>query len=362
MNKIYWIIIIILILSIYFQYINYNSKEINFQDHLFDNELDIIRDSVSKLSGIDESKNIAIDNLISFCIDKKIWKYYYQRPNFYQNNLTAKPIWDPTQFNFVKKLEDNFDKIEKEVDMIEFDVKKKNLITQVNEKIYSGKWNDLFFYTNGVRNNVTCQAFPEIAKIIDSIPEIQGVNPGCVCLSFIYPGSKVIPHFGISNNKLRLHLGIKNLEDSTLYVKDKGFNKNSKTLSLKWNKGKVFIFDDSFKHWVINNSKGNKPRIILLIDIWHPDLSKEQILNMQNDQSNFFTKYPYLKNIILNNHVKTIYKNNEKDVKIKIDKDEEYNLGKYLTKVGIKHFSYNKQKNLIRVTYDDGNQELIHNL
>ena len=41
---------------------------------------------------------------------------------------------------------------------------------------------------------------------------------------------------------------------------------------------------------------------------------------------------------------------------------KEYNLGKYLTKVGIKHFSYNKQKNLIRVTYDDGNQELIHNL
>jgi aspartyl/asparaginyl beta-hydroxylase (cupin superfamily) len=360
MTKIYWIIIITLTILLILQY--RNNKPVDLNKHLYINELDNIRESIHKLSNIDETKNPALDDLIKYCVDRKIWKYYYQRPNVYQKNLTAKPIWNPKDFNFVKKLENNFDKIEKEVDMIEFDPKKKKLITQVNENIYTGKWNDLFFYTNGNRNNVTCQAFPEIAKIIDSIPEIQGVNPGCVCLSFIYPGSKVVPHFGISNNKLRLHLGIKNLEDSTLYVKDKGFNKNCKTLNLNWEKGKVFIFDDSFKHWVINNSKGDKPRIILLIDLWHPDLNKDDISKMENDQSRFFTKYPYLKSLILDNNVKTLYKIDEKNVTIKIDKEEEYNLGKYLTKIGIKHLHYDKNKNNVRVTYDDESQELIQNL
>lgn len=360
MTKIYWIIIITLIILLICQ--NKFNKSIDLNQHLYINELDHIRDSIHKLSNIDETKNPAIDDLVKYCVDRKIWKYYYQRPNVYESNLTAKPIWDPKEFDFVKKLEDNFDKIEKEVDLIESDLEKKKLITEVNEDIYSGKWNDLFFYTNGVRNNVTCTAFPEIAKIIDSIPEIQGVNPGCVCLSFIYPGSKVTPHFGISNNKLRLHLGIKNLEDSTLYVKDKGFNKDAKTLSLKWKKGKVFIFDDSFKHWVINNSKGDKPRVILLIDLWHPDLSKEDISRMENDQSKFFTKYPYLKNLIFENKIKTLHKTDEKNVTIKIDKEEEYNIGKYLTKVGIKHLHYDKYNNNVRVTYDDGSQELIQNL
>jgi len=362
MNKIYWIIIIALIILLIYQNQFCKLKEMNINDYLSFREIDYIRDSIHNLSNIDETKNPGIDDLVKYCVDRKIWKHYYQRPNVYESNLTAKPIWDPKDFDFVKKLENNFDKIEKEVDSIENDLKKQKLITQVNEDIYSGKWNDLFFYTNGVRNNVTCQAFPEIAKIIDNIPEIQGVNPGCVCLSFIYPGSKVIPHFGISNNKLRLHLGIKNLDNSTLYVKDKGSNKDAKTLSLKWKKGKVFIFDDSFKHWVVNNSIGDKPRIILLIDLWHPDLNEKDISRMGNDQTKFFTKYPYLKNLILDNKIKTLYKTDEKNVMIKIDKDEEYNLGKYLTKVGIKHLHYDKNKNNVRVTYDDNSQELIQNL
>lgn len=360
MNKVYFIIIIILVILLIIQYCHKESK-IDFNYYLDVKDIDIIRNMINQLSYLDEKTNQAIDDLIRYSISRNIWKYYYQRPHLYEKNLTAKPIWNPKEFDFVKKLEDNFNKIENDVNMIDLDSKKKNLITQVNEDIYTGKWNDLFFYSNGVRNNVTCNAFPEIAKIIDSIPEIQGVNPGCVCLSFIYPGSKVIPHFGISNNKLRLHLGIKNLENSTLYVKDKGYNKDAETLSLEWKKGKVFIFDDSFKHWVVNNSKGDKPRIILLIDLWHPDLNKEQIIQMQNDQSKFFSKYPYLKNLIQNNNVKTIYKKDEKNVIIKIDKDEEYNIGKYLTKVGIKHLHYDKKKQIIRVTYDDKTQELIQN-
>jgi len=49
-----------------------------------------------------------------------------------------------------------------------------------------------------------------------------------------------------------------------------------------WEEGKMIIFDDSYEHEAANLSK-DKERVILLIDIWHPDLvleEREQIKNM----------------------------------------------------------------------------------
>ena len=38
-----------------------------------------------------------------------------------------------------------------------------------------------------------------------------------------------------------------------------------------WEEGKMVIFDDSYEHEAANLSK-DMERVILLIDIWHPDL------------------------------------------------------------------------------------------
>jgi len=38
---------------------------------------------------------------------------------------------------------------------------------------------------------------------------------------------------------------------------------------------KVFVFDDSFLHEAYH--AGKTTRVTLIIDIWHPDLSKEEI-------------------------------------------------------------------------------------
>jgi aspartyl/asparaginyl beta-hydroxylase (cupin superfamily) len=42
-----------------------------------------------------------------------------------------------------------------------------------------------------------------------------------------------------------------------------------------WAEGDVLIFDDSFEHEVWNDS--DRERIVLIIDIWHPDLTDGQI-------------------------------------------------------------------------------------
>lgn len=40
--------------------------------------------------------------------------------------------------------------------------------------------------------------------------------------------------------------------------------------------GKVIMFDDSFEHEAGNNHK-SEPRVVLVLDIWHPDFSNEEV-------------------------------------------------------------------------------------
>ena len=38
-----------------------------------------------------------------------------------------------------------------------------------------------------------------------------------------------------------------------------------------WKPGKCLIFDDSYEHFVWHN--GEDDRVVLLFDVWHPDLT-----------------------------------------------------------------------------------------
>ena len=71
---------------------------------------------------------------------------------------------------------------------------------------------------------------------------------------------------------------------------------------------------------------------------------------MSNDQSKFLTKYPFLKSLIMDYNIKTISKNNDKNITVLLNQDSQREIGKYLTKVGIKHFHYDNNNNTIRVT------------
>lgn len=41
-----------------------------------------------------------------------------------------------------------------------------------------------------------------------------------------------------------------------------------------WREGKFIIFDDSFEHEVWHN--GTATRLVLIIDIWHPELTRQE--------------------------------------------------------------------------------------
>ena len=47
----------------------------------------------------------------------------------------------------------------------------------------------------------------------------------------------------------------------------------------RWEVGKALLFDDAFVHSVWNETAAD--RVVLLADIWHPDLSADEIAAVQ---------------------------------------------------------------------------------
>ena len=45
---------------------------------------------------------------------------------------------------------------------------------------------------------------------------------------------------------------------------------------LHWEEGEMIIFDDSFEHEVWHYSERNESRLILYMDLWHPDLTEDR--------------------------------------------------------------------------------------
>ena len=81
------------------------------------------------------------------------------------------------------------------------------------------------------------------------------------------PGTHVWAHTGPTNCRLRAHLGLVVPEKEKLRLR-------VGTQERTWEEGKVLVFDDSWEHEVWHN--GNDYRLILIIDVWHPELTSEE--------------------------------------------------------------------------------------
>lgn len=84
--------------------------------------------------------------------------------------------------------------------------------------------------------------------------------------SAIRAGGRIAPHCGSWNCRLTVHLGLAGLDGCGIRVANE---------ARFWSPGKCLLFDDSFEHEVWN--RGGETRVVLLIDIWHPDLTDVEI-------------------------------------------------------------------------------------
>jgi aspartyl/asparaginyl beta-hydroxylase (cupin superfamily) len=123
-------------------------------------------------------------------------------------------------------------------------------------------WNTYSFYRANKWDIEHCNTCPETIKAIKQTP--YGLRE-CM-FTQLTPGSHIKPHSGGSNAVLTVHLGLIIPSGCEIRVEDE---------IRGWEAGKCLIFDDSYMHEVWH--RGSETRMVLLWDIWHPDLSAIEI-------------------------------------------------------------------------------------
>lgn len=128
----------------------------------------------------------------------------------------------------------------------------------------TGSWAAMWFYLYGQRYDRNCALAPHTARLFDTIPNLAGWG----CFSAMAPGSHIKAHCGITNAKVRLHFAVQAEAHA-------GSRMRVGNRMYEWNEGDILIFDDSYEHevWV----SGRAPRIVLILDVYHPDLTPAEV-------------------------------------------------------------------------------------
>lgn len=178
--------------------------------------------------------------------------------------LSQRPWHDPDRLEQVAILERNFPAIRAEV----LAARECRLGFQPykDDSPHAGQWNALHLRRHGraiEENRALC---PHTLAVCEQLPRAGEMS----LVSALNPGTVIHPHTGPWNVRLTIHLG--------LIVPDQcGFRVGAETR--EWREGRCLVFDDSFEHTAWNH--GNATRLVLLADVWHPDLTDVEIAVLQ---------------------------------------------------------------------------------
>ena len=185
-----------------------------------------------------------------------------ERPmlHFYPG-LRVEPWYDPATFPIVADLERLAPQIAAEAK--QFDAS--SFQDEAEEIGREGRWGVLFFLEMGRRNEANLAKCPALRWILDHHRTLT-THAGLMYLSCLDPKSRVAPHYGPTNVRLRCHLGLEVPRGCGIRVGG---------ITGRWEEGKCLVFDDSFRHDVWNESDAR--RIVLILDLWHPDLAEDEV-------------------------------------------------------------------------------------
>ena len=127
-------------------------------------------------------------------------------------------------------------------------------------------WSAFHLFKDGKEVAENIAKCPKTYQAISSLPiaRIPGRSPN-ILFSKLGAGGHIPPHHGQLNVRLLCHLPLVVPDGCTLRVG----NQVRKVVC-----GQPLIFDDSIEHEAYNTS--NEERIVLIFDLWRPELSKEE--------------------------------------------------------------------------------------
>jgi len=179
------------------------------------------------------------------------------------------PIWkNPLQdLPIAPFLEANYATIRAELDAIladggtfrSLDEQTRNAETQFGPR--GDDWLTAYMFRKGEAIESVCRHAPRTCALLRTRPEVAGCRMGGSGAGFLRmsPGGRLKPHFG-NAPRLSVHLG--------LIVPDGEIRMNVGYETVRWEEGKVIVFDDTFIHQVVHN--GVEPRFVMNVWMCHP--------------------------------------------------------------------------------------------
>lgn len=143
-----------------------------------------------------------------------------------------------------------------------------------NNVVEKGEWNVCYLSLHGMdfsRNSSRC---PVTMSVVEPVVSSSGKKEalynsyGHAFFSALSPDAYITPHYGPTNKKLRVYVPLF-VPEGMCFLEVNGIRRDLQ-------EGVPIIFDDSFLHSAANKSL-NEPRLNLIFDVWHPDLSETEV-------------------------------------------------------------------------------------
>ncbi len=230
-----------------------------------------LRDRLSGLAFADDS---AFAQSLDLMLGKK--QIYLQQPkHFYFPGLPQTQFYDRAQFPWLDAVEAATDAIRAELlevmkDHAAFtpylESRADRPFQDVHGMLDNPDWSAFYLWKNGepVADNIARCPNTMAALAGAPLARIKGRTPS-VLFSLLRPGAVIPPHHGFVNTRLICHLPLIVPEGCAFRVGND---------TRPWREGKAWLFDDTIEHEAWNRS--NETRVILLFDVWRPELSDEE--------------------------------------------------------------------------------------
>lgn len=194
-----------------------------------------------------------------------------QQPNIlYVDGLSAKPFWSEEEFvSDITILESEIGSIVSEFENAYNNVWPNGWLVNTTP---TGEWAVFHLINQGAYIKSNCEKCPQtfeiLKKLVSSMSTSQNLFANA-SFSVVQSGTDIAAHYGPTNVRIRCHLGLKVSDPQSSYLTVDG----KKGL---WEAGKCLIFDDSFLHQVHHSDSDSEARAVLLVDMWHPELTESE--------------------------------------------------------------------------------------
>ena len=214
--------------------------------------------------------------------EERVFNHPLRQPKFlYLPDLPAVPWFEREDFEWVPAVEEALPAVRDELESLIRE--EAEFVPYVAEGTVSASGTDFstlagsmewsaFHLNQGGWVEERCRRCSRTTEIMRQVPSarMRGFAPE-ILFSRLKAGGHIVPHYGLMNVRLTVHMGIIIPERCGIRVAEE---------TRVWQEGRVMLFDDSFEHEAWNRS--DRDRSVLIFEVWHPAVEPAEIVAIEH--------------------------------------------------------------------------------